>query len=271
MSTHDTWVSAAAVCFWTAAMVWAWASPLTAQTEQTAGEPICLVEKDSSGTEVSYQLYLPPGYDRTKKYPLVLGLHGAGEMRSPRFEVRTAMSTAVLRPEARTKYPAIVLVPQTTTGWVRRPGRDVTKNGIRIADTPESASLKLVLKVLADVMKEYSVDPDRVYVGGQSMGGVATWDLIVRHPELFAAAVPICGVGDTTQAGKIRCPVWAFHGAKDRTVPVSYSRDMVAAMKAAGGTVKYTEFPDIDHGSWGPAWQEKDLVPWLFAQRRAAK
>lgn len=242
--------------------------PAFAQGERAKPDRITRVVREGDKTAVPYQLYLPVNYDKSKQYPLVLCLHGAGEMKSKEFEARTAASTALLKSEARAKYPAFILVPQTTSGWVKRPGRDIVKNGYRLADIPESASLKLVLKALADTMKEYRVDPDRVYVTGQSMGGVATWDVIIRHPDLFAAAVPVCGVGDTTQAGKIRCPVWVFHGAEDKTVPVTFSREMVKALKAAGGNVKYTEYPEVGHGSWVPAWQEKELIPWLFSQRR---
>lgn len=232
---------------------------------------ICRTERDDDGTEVPYQLYLPPNYDKSRRYPLVLCLHGAGEMKSAPYAARTAQSTALLTSDIRAKHPAFVLIPQTATGWVRRPPRGGNISGAGSTDTPESSALRLVLKIVADTMREYSVDPDRVYVGGQSMGGVATWSLITRHPETFAAAVPICGVGDPSAAGKIRCAVWAFHGAKDRTVPVSCSRDMVEALKKAGGSVRYTEFPDVEHASWGPAWQEPELVPWLFSQKRLSK
>ncbi|HEX4149606.1 MAG TPA: prolyl oligopeptidase family serine peptidase [Pirellulales bacterium] len=245
-------------------------APLAARRDNSGGDRITRVEQDQDGVEVPYQLYLPPNYDQAKRYPLVLCLHGAGEMKSGKFEAQTAASSALRMPKVSTEYPAFILIPQTTIGWVRRPGSDGVKPGAGMSDTPESASLKLVVKGLSDVMQHYSVDPDRVYVSGQSMGGVATWDLIVRHPDLFAAAVPVCGIGDPSQAAKIRCPVWNFHGAKDPTVPVSHSRDMVAAMKAAGGSVKYTEFPDVEHGSWKPAWQDKELLPWLFSQKRPA-
>ncbi len=248
-----------------------WQIPLLAfaQNAPDKSDRITREWKDADGTTVPCQIFLPPHYDKAKKYPLVLCLHGAGEMKSAPFTAKVAASTALLRPELREKYPAFLLVPQTTTGWVKRPGSNlVAAGGCRAADMPESQALKLVLQAVADVRKEYSVDADRIYVSGQSMGGVATWDLLVRHPEIFAAAVPICGVGDVTLAGKTQCPVWCFHGDADNTVPVKCSRDMVAAMKAAGGEVTYTEFPGVGHGAWGPAWNEKELAPWLFAQRR---
>ncbi len=235
--------------------------------EQPAREDLVTREwKDADGITVPCQIYLPLHYDKSKKYPLVLCLHGAGDMHSAPYAARTAASTALLVPGMRSKYPAFLLVPQTTTGWAKRPERkgNIVSAGIQ----SESAALKLVMQGLADVMKEYSVDADRVYVSGQSMGGVGTWSLILHHPEVFAAAVPICGVGDPQQAANIRCPVWVFHGAEDKTVPVACSRDMVQAMNKAGLTVKYTEFPEVGHASWKLAWNEKELAPWLFVQCR---
>ena len=254
----------------TASLLCALGSPASAQTNPAA-DRITRTLTNAAGDAVPYQLFLPASYDKAKSYPLVLCLHGAGEMKSTPYAAKTAASSKLLQPDMRAKFPAFILVPQTTTGWVKRPGRNlVAEGGYRVADMEESAAMKLVLQAVADVMKEYKIDPARLYVSGQSMGGVATWDLIVRHPEMFAAAVPICGVGDVTMAGKIECPVWCFHGDADPTVPVKCSREMTAAMKVAGRTVKYTEFPGVGHGSWGPAWNEQELVPWLFAQRRAA-
>ena len=244
----------------------AWSTALSVQNQAELPGRITREWKDANGVTVPCQIFLPLPCDKAKKYPLVLCLHGSGEMRSAAYAAKTAASTALLDPQMRAKYPAFILVPQTTVGWVKRPERkgDIVTAGIQ----PEGPALKLVMQGMSDVIKEFNVDADRVYVSGQSMGGVATWNLILHHPDVFAAAVPICGVGDPQQAAKIRCPVWAFHGAKDRTVPVACSRDMVAALKQAGREVKYTEFPDVDHGSWGPAWNEPELAPWLFAKRR---
>ena len=86
---------------------------------------------------------------------------------------------------------------------------------------------------------------------------------------LFAAAVPLCGDGSATRISKARAvPVWAFHGAKDEVIPVTASRELVAALKAAGSSVKYTEYPDTGHNVWTRAFSEKDLAEWMFMQRR---
>jgi predicted peptidase len=110
---------------------------------------------------------------------------------------------------------------------------------------------------------------EEAYVTGLSMGGFGTWDVIQRHPERFAAAVPICGGGDPAHAGKIaQILIWAYHGDKDAVVNVERSRDMIAAIKDAGGTPRYTELPGVEHDSWTAAYTNPDLYTWMFAQTR---
>ena len=91
-----------------------------------------------------------------------------------------------------------------------------------------------------------------MYVTGQSNGGFGTWDLVMKRPDLFAAAIPLCGGGDTALASRVvKMPIWAFHGDKDQTIPVTESRDMIAAVREAGGHPrKYTEYKGVDHNVW---------------------
>ena len=111
--------------------------------------------------------------------------------------------------------------------------------------------MRLVIELLKQARNEYTIDSRRIYVTGLSMGGFGTFDLIERHPELFAAAVPICGGGDESAAEKIaKIPLWVFHGAKDKVVPVNRSRKMVEAVKKAGADPRYTEYPNGGHDSW---------------------
>jgi predicted peptidase len=101
------------------------------------------------------------------------------------------------------------------------------------------------------------------------MGGFGTWDAIVRHPQRFAAAVPVCAGVNLSKAPAIaHLPIWAYHGAKDQVVKVERSREIVAALKAAGGQPKYTEYPDVGHDSWNGAYKDRDMYEWLFTQRR---
>jgi predicted peptidase len=104
------------------------------------------------------------------------------------------------------------------------------------------------------------------------MGGFGTWDVLARHPDLVAAAVPICGGGNPAKAGKMTgVPIWVFHGDKDEAVKVEQSRTMVEAVKKAGGDVKYTEYPGVGHNSWEKAYAEPELLKWMMSQKRKSK
>jgi len=135
-----------------------------------------------------------------------------------------------------------------------------------------TAELKRAVELLDQLGTEFRIDPDRVYVTGLSMGGFGTWDILLREPGRFAAGIAVCGAGDPSQAERIQhVPVWAFHGDKDGVVPVSGSREMVAALKKAGAEPKYDEFPGVGHGSWYKAYATPGLWDWLFAQRRTKR
>lgn len=235
---------------------------------------------DAEGNKLPYRLFVPPDYDSGKTYPLILFLHGAGE----RGTNNTAqlVHPEVLRfisPEARQKQPCILVAPQCPAP---SPAADQPRGDTRWTDvdwsttasielTPEPAKpMRLVAELLDQLEEEWSIDPDRCYVTGLSMGGYGTYDLLLRQPDRFAAAIPICGGGDESRAAKIaHIPIWIFHGDKDGAVPVTRSRNMVAALKAAGGSPRYTEYPGVGHNSWSRAYREPELVAWLFSQRRA--
>ncbi|MFW6457664.1 MAG: prolyl oligopeptidase family serine peptidase, partial [Planctomycetota bacterium] len=215
-----------------------------------------------------YRLLMPDNYDPAEKYPLVLCLHGAGGRGSDNRSRGTEAFKALSDRKVREEYPAFLLTPQCPKGerWVDVKGKE---GSYSIDEVPMTRPMELVVEILDSVMEEFSVDPNRVYVTGQSMGGHGTWDLVLRHPDRFAAAIPVCGVGDPGEADRIAdLPVWAFHGAEDPTVPPSGSRDMIEAIKEAGGDPQYTEYPDVKHFSWKPAWKEDEIVPWLFKQER---
>jgi predicted peptidase len=123
--------------------------------------------------------------------------------------------------------------------------------------------------LLDDIIRTYRVDRDRVYLTGLSMGGFGTWDLAAAHPEKFAAIAPICGGGNPQNAKKLaRLPIWVFHGAKDPTVPIERSREMVEALKAAGANVKFTVYPEAQHDSWTETYNNPEFYQWLLEQKR---
>lgn len=217
--------------------------------------------------ELSYRLLKPKDYDPKVKYPVVLFLHGAGERGSDNAKQLVHGMKDFASDENRAKYPCFVIAPQCPDNqqWV-----DVPWSADKHTTTKEpSKSLALTLALLDSLPKEFSIDSQRIYITGLSMGGFGTWDAIVRRPDYFAAAAPICGGGDTEQAKAIaKLPLWVFHGDNDSAVKTQRSRDMVAALKAAGGEPKYTEYPNTGHDSWSPTYRDPKFFAWLFEQKR---
>jgi predicted peptidase len=225
---------------------------------------------DAAGKTLLYRLFKPDPYDRTHRYPLILFLHGAGGRGNDnQSQILDGDLTAAgyATESIQSQYPCFILAPQCPTDqrWVEVDWSAQTHT----QPSHPSDGLRLTMELLSHLQQESSIDPHRLYITGLSMGGYATWDLITRYPTLFAAAVPICGGGDETTAHRIlRLPIWAFHGAQDPAVPVARSRNMVSAIRRLGGTVMYTEYPNVDHHSWLHAYTEPDLLPWLFSQTR---
>lgn len=225
---------------------------------------------DSSGATLGYRLLSPAKYDAAQRYPLVVILHGSGERGSNNSAQLKYGSQLFLEPAARQKFPCFVLMPQCP---LEQKWAEIDWS----SDTPKqpatlSNPARLLLDAIEAVKKEFSIDADRIYLGGLSMGGYGTWDLITRFPEKFAAAVPICGGGDKEVAARAKdVPIWAFHGVEDKAVKVERTREMIAAIKAAGGSPLYSEYPYVAHNSWDNAFKEPELLPWLFAQKRGQK
>jgi predicted peptidase len=210
--------------------------------------------KAKDGQVLDYSLFVPAKIKSGEKIPLVLCLHGAGG----NTEAAKVLATA----ERQAKQPCIIMAPACdtrTARWVETPFRPGAQRSV----LPE------LLAALDAVMSELPVDPTRVYITGQSMGGIGTWGIIVAHPERFAAAIPVCGHWQPDDARKIASiPIWAFHGEKDPTVPVAGSRNMIAALKTAGAAPRYTEYPGMGHNSWISAYATDELWEWVFAQQR---
>ncbi len=221
----------------------------------------------ADGAELDYRLLKPREYDATKKYPLVLFLHGSGERGTDNQAQLKNGAPLFLKPEARQKYPCFVLAPQcppdktwsAVKGWT----------GPNAFEEEPTAPMKLVFGMLDAVLKEFSIDQDRLYVTGLSMGGYGTWDILTRQPERWAAAVPVCGGGDAARIGPAKgVAVWAIHGLLDPAVPVIRSQEMIAALEAAGGKPLYSEYPYVKHDAWTTAYGEPELLAWMFAQKR---
>lgn len=220
------------------------------------------VFKGSQGRTMPYRLYIPENYDKQKKYSLVLYLHGGGGRGDDnRKQIEGGNSYIVdmfVSRSTQAKYPSIVVIPQAPDeGWV---GVDTI--------TPTSY-LSLVLELIRELESSYSIDVNRRYVLGQSMGGLGTFALLTMQPNMFAAAVPVCGGGDESKAARIaHIPIWAFHGELDQAVRVDRSRNMIAALTKAGGKPKYTEYKGEGHAVWTRVVLEPELLPWMFSQNR---
>jgi lysophospholipase L1-like esterase/dienelactone hydrolase len=221
----------------------------------------------ADGAKLPYRLLKPAAIEAGKKYPLVVFLHGAGEVGSDNAIQLKHGAPLFAKPESREKFPCFVFAPQCPKGkkWVEWDWLA----GPNSAPAEPAPTLKLVLAAMDALAEEFGTDPDRTYVTGLSMGGAGTWDLITRHPEKFAAAIPVCGGGDLEKAAAAKSvPVWAFHGLADNVVPPARSSEMVARLRAAGGKSVLIEYPGVAHDSWTFAYTEPNLLPWLFAQRR---
>lgn len=213
--------------------------------------------KNADGTTSPYVVFVPHSYDGKKEFPTILFLHGAGETKNPgakkdgKMPVEVGIGPAIKKREK--EFPFIVVIPRAEGfGW-----------------GAETKNAKRALAMLDEVQKEYKTDPKRQYLTGLSMGGMGTWSVAMAHPDRFAAIVPICGRGNTKTADKIKnLPCWAFHGDADEAVKVEGSRDMIEAIKKAGGSPKYTEYPKVGHNSWDKAYGTDELYTWLLEQKK---
>lgn len=243
---------------------------LTAQTN-SAYEKHWLVQGNDS---LPYRLLLPENYDATKKYPLIFFMHGAGERGNDNEAQLVHGAKLFLKEDVRKNFPAIVVFPQCPQNsyWSNvsfKMDSEGKRQFVFNANTEPSITMKMANDLLHQIIKGYSVQKKQVYIGGLSMGDMGTFELVYRNPKLFAAAIPICGGGDPAIAKKVRkVKWWVFHGAKDDVVPPINSEIMVAALKEAGSSVKFSLYPDANHNSWDAAFSEPELMPWLFAQRK---
>lgn len=215
---------------------------------------------DANGT-IPYRLFRPQGLATGEKAPLILFLHGIGDRGTDNIAQLEWMGGLVNNTRSG-QYAAYVLAPQIDThSWFQS-----------FTSTPTPA-MQLTMEALDQVINTENVDTSRIYVTGTSMGGMGVWDIMYREPNRFAAGVPMSGGGDVTTASTIKdIPVWAFHGSDDPLVPVADTRNMIQALRDAGGTPKYTEVAGGGHLIWDPIYQDTShtLYPWLFAQSRPA-
>ncbi|MGE3172421.1 MAG: PHB depolymerase family esterase [Planctomycetota bacterium] len=218
------------------------------------------------GRDHPYRLLVPT--DATTPLPLVVFLHGAGERGDDNERQLTWLPRRMDEPAQRRAHPCWLLAVQCPEDqrWV-----DVSWGESASSPMPAQPSqpMRAVMAAMEQVLAERPVDPARVYLTGLSMGGYGAFDLGCRWPDRFAALLPVCGGGDERAAPRLASlPTWIWHGDQDRAVPVQRSRAMAAAIRAAGGDVRYTELAGVGHDSWRQAYGDDGALDWLFAQRR---
>lgn len=196
---------------------------------------------------INYLLYLPKNYNGKDKYPLMMFLHGSGE-RGNNLELVKKHGPPKLIDQGK-DFPFIVVSPQCPSGirW----------------------KTNTLIALLDDIIKNYNVDENRIYITGLSMGGYGTWKLANEIPERLAAIMPICGWGDSWTICEIGdLPVWAFHGAKDNVVLPQKSQELVDALKACKGNAKLTLYPEANHDSWTQTYDNPEVYEWMLKQSK---
>ena len=203
--------------------------------------------------DLKYLFFLPKDYysDINTRWPLILFLHGMGERGANLELVKIHGIPKIIKTQ--TDFPFITVSPQCPIEYVWRD------------DDMQQAVEDILLKIV----KNYRVDKTRIYVTGLSMGGYGTWSLAARRPDLFAAAVPICGGGDPATVNVLKnLPIWVFHGGLDEVVLPKESERMVRALEKAGGKVRYTLYPEAYHDSWTETYDNTALYDWLLSNRK---
>ena len=195
-----------------------------------------------------YQVWVPLGYTRTRKWPVILFLHGPdGCGADGEKMLAQGLPQAIKKRNGR--FDFIVVIPQCPSprGW-------------------HGAQERFAVTALTTVLEEYSCDRQRLYLTGVSMGGNATYALAAKYPTEFAAIAPVGGIGDVRRAKTIaRVPAWIWHGETDKTVAVDKARKMVKALNGAGAAaVKYTELPNVGEDAWDQAYAGDALWTWFL-------
>ncbi len=226
---------------------------------------------EMNSATMPYRILFPEDYDTHKKYPLILVLHGSGE-RGNDNEIQLVHGSDLFL-KNRDMYRAIVVFPQCSanSSWasisVNNQGNG--REFVFYEKAEPTKDMLLLEGLLKYLKKTYAINKRKMYVGGLSMGGFGTFEIVRRNPKLFAAAFPICGGANTAIANRIKnVKWWVFHGADDKVVPPKYSTAMVNALKAVNADIHYSLYPGVGHNSWENAFSEPELLPWLFSFKK---
>ncbi len=216
-----------------------------------------------TGNSLPYCLLLPENYTPSKEYPLVLLLHGAGERGSDNIKQTTHFNN-MYTSNGDLLSDVIALCPQCPSdGWWNI-------DGFSYGD--EKGWLGSAMRLLENIEDNYSCDKDRIYVTGLSMGGYATWSLLERYSDVFAAGVPVCGWGDTSKGSVlVDVPIWIYHGTNDDTVSFKSSSMMYESIIKAGGIkAHFTQLNGVNHNAWDYAYVDREMISWLLSQDKSS-
>lgn len=241
-----------------------------AQNEAFSKEIFIGSTKDS----LKYRRLIPENLEKNRKYPLVLFLHGADERGKDNESQLLHGGTMFSNPLNRDKYPSFVLFPQCPNNFYwsieKRPEQGFDSSALFSENPPITSQMKLVIELLNDFTEKNPVDEKRIYVVGLSMGAMATFDLVCRLPDKFAAAIPICGAVNPERLKHLKTNTQfrIYHGDSDQVVPVTFSRNAYKALKKTGKNVEYIEFYGVGHNSWHPAFNMPDFLSWLYQNQK---
>ncbi|MEK9604593.1 MAG: alpha/beta hydrolase-fold protein [Flavobacteriaceae bacterium] len=221
-----------------------------------------------------YRILLPENFNPENAYPLLMILHGAGERGDDNVSQLFHGGKLFQSDSFRSKYPAIVVFPQCPKGsyWanvLRDYDQPLDQKYTYSEQLPKNPQLEIVEALLLNLEEQYRIDSSRRYIGGLSMGGMGTFELVSRNPDYFAAAFPICGGGNPEWAKYLsKTPLWIFHGEQDDVVSVNFSKAMFQSLKKINAPVKLTLYPEVYHDSWHNAFGDPDLMNWLFSHQK---
>ncbi len=216
--------------------------------------------------------FFSPVIKADKKYPLVIVLHSAAERGSDNISQIDGVASVLISKKVQKMHPSFVFMPQCPKGtqWVNTDFTKTPFSHYQQLLIPESVEMKMIYAVIRELVSKYPIDTSRIYIGGFSMGGSGTWDMISRYPDLFAAAFVMAGVSDTATAAKIKnIPVWAFSGEFDDIAPAILNKEMCDAINQVGGNCKFTMYRSIGHYCVHEAMKEPGFIEWLFSQKKS--
>lgn len=221
----------------------------------------------ANNQSINYCWLSPKKINETEKYPLVIFLHGSGERGNDNEAQLRNGVLAFAENTLQGQHPCFVFAPQCPTGQ-KWSDYDL-QNDLFWRDQP-TEPMQVMMTAIDDIIsKNPTIDKDRIYITGLSMGGLGTFDALLRRPDFFAAAIPVCGGAEPSMMSQIKhIPMWITHGALDGAVPVEYSRNVVSVLQQYQSPIKYTEYSTLNHGIWQETFYNTAILEWLFSQKR---